>query len=261
MMFPISGKVALITGGSEGIGAAIAKELLRAGLKGVTILGRSADKGTRMVEELTKEFGKGKAIFIRADVSTKEEIEEAFKKTVEIFNNIDIVVNNAVTLTKDWDRYITANLTGTIAGTMLAYETYLPKYASDNKGVIIIMSSQSGLYGEPSAPLYAASKSGGIALTISMGSEYHYNRTGIKVIAVCPGYTDTPGVGVGEGNFEGRAYYEAFLELIKDQPTPQPASAVGKAVVTIIKEARSGSIWMVHDSQSPYEVKMEVVKV
>ncbi|XP_031338210.1 15-hydroxyprostaglandin dehydrogenase [NAD(+)]-like [Photinus pyralis] len=260
-MFPISGKVALITGGSEGIGAAIAKELLRAELKGVAILGRSAGKGTRRVEELTNEFGKGRVIFIRADVLIKEEIEEAFKKTVEIFHNIDIVVNNALSRTKDWDRYIAANLTGTITGTMLAYETYLPKYASDNKGVIINISSPSGLYGSPFSPLYAAAKSGSIALTISLGSDYHYNRTGIKVIAVCPGYTDTAAIDLGQDNFQGPAYYEAFVEAIKALPPPQPASVVGKAVVTVIKEARSGSVWMIHDSQPPYEVKTQVVKV
>ncbi|KAB0796296.1 hypothetical protein PPYR_10357 [Photinus pyralis] len=259
-MFTISGKVGLVTGGTQGIGAAISKELLRAGLRGIAIIGRSEDKGARMVKELIEEFGTNRAIFIKADVSIKEQFHEAFKKSVETFKNIDIVVNNAMISTAEWCTSIAVNLTGMITGTVLAYENYLPMYATDHKGVVINISSPAGLYGAAHSPHYAAAKSGGIALTLSMGCDLHYNRTGIKVIAVCPGYTGTPARVPDKEHFLGPAYFEALNQVLSNLRDPQPCSVVGKAVVDIIRKGRSGSIWIVDESKPPYEVKLQVVR-
>ncbi|KAK5640404.1 hypothetical protein RI129_011215 [Pyrocoelia pectoralis] len=258
-MFDISGKIGLITGGSKGIGLGIAKAFLESGLRGVLILARNEEIGVRVAGELNREFGEGKAIFIKADVSDKNQFDDAFKKTVDVFKNIDIVVNNATEVSDaDWERSIAVHLIGTITGTMLAYEQYIPKYSSDqNGGVIINISSEAGLYGFPATPIYSAAKSGINELTRSLGSDYHYKRTKIKVIAVCPGYTDTDATSVmKEQNFIGRAYFEFCTNSSQFFPSAQPTSAVGKAVVEVVSGGRSGSVWIAERSEPPYEVKL-----
>ncbi|KAK5645245.1 hypothetical protein RI129_006545 [Pyrocoelia pectoralis] len=259
-MFDVTGKVALITGGSQGIGAAIAKEFLQAGLRGVSIMARSEETSMKVIKELTNEFGEGKAVFIKGDVSDRQQFDDAFKRTVGVFNNIDIVVNNAIARGETaWERIIAVNLTGSITGTILALENYIPKYASDNGGVIINISSSAGLHGFPPLPVYTASKSGIIGLTRALGSDFHYKRTNIKVIAVCAGYTDTPAIFTDKSDFLGKAYFDLYEDYMKNL-FPQPASAVSKAVVTVIKEGCSGSIWIADNSKPPYEVQLAVKK-
>ncbi|KAK5646391.1 hypothetical protein RI129_004855 [Pyrocoelia pectoralis] len=260
-MFDVSGKIGLITGGTQGIGAAIAKEFLQAGLRGIAILARTEGKGLQVVKDLNEEFGDGKAIFIQTDVADKKQFDDAFKRTIEVFKNIDIVVNNAVVDSgRNWEKYIAVNLTGPITGTFLAFENYIPKYRTGQEGVIINISSVAGLYGNAGAPHYAASKAGVIELSRSIGNDIHYNRVKVKVIAICPGYTDTPGVLVTEENYLGAPYFKAYQDRVKDL-RPQPSTTVSKAVVDVIKKGRNGSVWIVMDNQPPYEVRLEINKV
>uniref|UniRef100_A0A1Y1MT05 Uncharacterized protein n=1 Tax=Photinus pyralis TaxID=7054 RepID=A0A1Y1MT05_PHOPY len=112
-MFKIAGKVGLITGGATGIGAAIARNLLEAGLKGIAIVDINERDGLESVSKLNEEFGKSSSVFIRADVSVREQLDDAFKKTVKTFNNLDIVVNNAGRLEdSEWEATIGINLVG-----------------------------------------------------------------------------------------------------------------------------------------------------
>ncbi|KAK5646392.1 hypothetical protein RI129_004856 [Pyrocoelia pectoralis] len=260
-MFDVSGKIGLITGGTQGIGAAIAKEFLQAGLRGIAILARTERKGLQVVKDLNEEFGDGKAIFIQTDVADKKQFDDAFKRTIEVFKNIDIVVNNAVArLGENWEKCMAVNLIGTITGTLLAFENYIPKYRTGQEGVIINISSVSGLYGNSAAPDYAASKAGIIQLSRSIGNDILYNRAKVKVIAICPGYTDTPLLLVTEENFLGAPYFKAYQDRVKGL-SPQAPTAVSKAVVDLIKKGRNGSVWIVTDNLPPYEVRLEINKV
>ncbi|KAK5642056.1 hypothetical protein RI129_008223 [Pyrocoelia pectoralis] len=255
-MYTIEGKVGLITGGASGIGAVIAKEFLQSGLKGITILDINKEAGLQVVEELNKEFGSGKAIFVNADISDRKQFEDGFKKTVDTFHSLDIVVNNAAAKGEaNWEKHIAVNLTGTVNGTILAMEHYLPKYKSADEAIIINISSLAGLYGYPATPIYAASKSGVIALSRSLGCDLHFNRTKVKVIAVCPGYTSTTVMEIGSEDLLGPAYFEVLKGLLKFAPVAQPATAVSKAVVEIIGKGNSGSVWIVADNKPPHEVK------
>lgn len=256
-MFKFEGKVGLVTGGASGIGAVIVKELLKAGLKGVAVLDISEDLGLQLVDQLNDEFGTGRAIFLNVDVSDRKQFDDAFISTINIFGGIDIVINNASSGTEiDWEKHIGVNLTGTVNGTILAFDRYLPKYKSDNEAVIVNMASLAGLYGYPATPVYAATKSGIIELTRSLGHDLHYNRTKIKVIAVCPGYTGTTLRGMNEKNFLGPQYYEILKETLTVDPVFQPPTAVSKGVIEIINKASSGSVWMIKESKPPYQVEL-----
>ncbi|XP_031347721.1 15-hydroxyprostaglandin dehydrogenase [NAD(+)]-like [Photinus pyralis] len=242
-MYAVTGKVALITGGSRGIGAGIAREFLKAGLKGVTIVNINEEEGLNMVAELNNEFGQGKAAFFKTDVSVREEFDAALRRTVEVYNNLDIVVNNAVINgERDWERNIAVNLIDPINGTVLAHEKYLETYRSGEEAVIINVSSVAGLYPCAPLPIYATAKSGIIALTRSMGCSPHYTRTKIKVIAVCPGATDTLALTIVK--FLGPAYSDLYDDLRKCTPPPQRVSSVSKGILQIIEEGESGSVPM-----------------
>ncbi|KAK5638412.1 hypothetical protein RI129_012707 [Pyrocoelia pectoralis] len=256
-MYKIGGKVGMVTGGASGIGALTARELLKAGLRGVTILDVNEDAGLKLVDKLNKEFGKGKAIFIYADVSVRKQFDDAFKKTIDVFGNLDILVNNAAVRREgDWEKHIAVNLTGTVNGTILAYDHYLPLYKSGDEAVILNISSIAGLYSYPAVPIYAATKSGIIGLTRSLGSDIHYKQTKIKVIAVCPGYTRTAGIIRNEDDFLGSTFFDIFKDSNKDAPVAQPPIAVSKGIVEIVKKGGGGSVWIVEGSKLPYEMDL-----
>ncbi|KAB0796093.1 hypothetical protein PPYR_10154 [Photinus pyralis] len=256
-MFKIAGKVGLITGGATGIGAAIARNLLEAGLKGIAIVDINERDGLESVSKLNEEFGKSSSVFIRADVSVREQLDDAFKKTVKTFNNLDIVVNNAGRLEdSEWEATIGINLVGTVNGTILAYEHYLPTYKSDDETVIVNISSMAALHRYPLAPIYASAKAGIIALTRSLGCGPHYKRTKIKTLAICPGITSTAILDVKEDHFLGPAYFRMYQDLLRSSP-PQPISAVSNAVIKVIKEGRSGSLWAVEHSREPVELNFQ----
>ncbi|XP_025832268.1 15-hydroxyprostaglandin dehydrogenase [NAD(+)]-like [Agrilus planipennis] len=91
----VQGKVALITGSAGGIGFAFAQELLRNGAKAVELVDVNADLLQKAKEQIAKEFGPDKVDFTKADVTDKNQLEAAFKKAIQVFNQLDIVINNA----------------------------------------------------------------------------------------------------------------------------------------------------------------------
>lgn len=255
-MYTVLGKVALITGASNGIGAAIAREFLEAGLKGVSNLDINEEAGLQLTKELNDKFGKGRAIFIKTDVSDRRQFEDAFKKTVDEFRQLDIVINNAAAKGEaNWERNIAVNLTGVLNGTILAYEHYFPQYRSKDEAVIINIASLAGLYRYPPAPVYVASKSGVVGFTRSLGSKPHYERTKIKVIAVCPGYTSTAIRGIKEEDMLGPPYFKIHKQMLEVATPAQPVTAVSNAVIEVIKKGTSGSVWIAEGNQPPFEVK------
>ncbi|KAF5288174.1 hypothetical protein FQA39_LY03942 [Lamprigera yunnana] len=192
-MFEIQGKVALVTGGASGIGLAIAQELLKNGLKGVGIVDINEKLGIEEVKKINEIFGENKAIFIKTDVAERNQIDDAFKLVVGTFKNLDIVINSAgIMKNSQWEREIAVNLTGTVTSNILAFEEYFPKHRTGEECVIINVSSISGVTKVFAyCPVYCATKCGVIGLTRSFGSKLNYERSKIKVMAVCPGSTET----------------------------------------------------------------------
>lgn len=93
-----------------------------------------------------------------------------------------------------------------VNGTLLALEEYINKHKSGDEGVILNTSSLAAVMPNPSMPLYAMTKSASLTLTRALGVDYHYQRTKVRVMAICPGITDTPMFQGGAGTTLGPAY-------------------------------------------------------
>ncbi|KAL3281771.1 hypothetical protein HHI36_004972 [Cryptolaemus montrouzieri] len=250
-MFQISGKVALITGGAAGIGFATARELLANAAKGVAIIDINQQAGEKALKELRKLFGKERSIFIHKDVASKLEVEDAFKRTLDEFKNIDILVNNAgIENDEDYEREIAVNFTGTVHGTLLALENYIANHKSGTEGVIINNASEAGTLVIPCLPVYCATKTAVVNMSMTLGHKVYHDRTKIKVLAIAPGHTDT--------NIRNEVKYrnefdEVNGENLTKNAVLQSSEFVAKQMVKIIAEKPSGTVWIVNDNKEAYE--------
>ena len=188
----LSGKVAIVTGGTKGLGYAIVMKLAAAGAK-VVITSRHQDDCDAVAAEVI-EYG-GEAMGIKTDVQNVDEIQNLVDKTVERFGKLDIMVNNAgVAVTKrltdmtesDYNRVIDSNLKSVYFGGQIAARQMIEQ---GQGGKIINMCSIGGIKGNNQLSTYGASKAGAINLTKSMAWEW--GRYGINVNAICPGYVKT----------------------------------------------------------------------
>ena len=184
-------RVAIVTGASKGIGEGIARTFSEEGAY-VVVVCRTEDAGMKMAEELGAE--KGRAIFVRTDVSKSEDIQAMINKAVETFGKLDILVNNAgyhisknveETSEEEWEFIQSTNL----RSTFLCSKYAIP-HLRKTKGNIINISSMVGLVGQPNAGAYSATKGGQIAM--SKGMAIDFAPDGIRVNVICPGWIQTP---------------------------------------------------------------------
>lgn len=184
-------KVALVTGASRGIGAAIAKRLAADGFRVVVNYAGSTDKAEAVVREI-KEAG-GEALAIQANVAEADAVKQMIKQTIDTFGQLDCVVNNAG-ITRDgllmrmkeadFDAVIDTNLKGAFLVTQAATRPLLK-----TSGRIINIASVVGISGNPGQANYVAAKAGLIGLTKSVARELA--SKGVTVNAICPGFIET----------------------------------------------------------------------
>jgi NAD(P)-dependent dehydrogenase (short-subunit alcohol dehydrogenase family) len=188
----LEGKVALITGGTSGIGSATAIRFAREGAK-VAITGRSPDRGAEVVGAI--EANGGEAIFIRSDVRVAADCKNAVDRTLERFGKIDILFNNAGVFhpktipectEEEWDETIDSSL----KGAFLMSKYTLPSMIAQGSGSIIHTSSGWGILGGNEAASYCAAKGGLIVMAKAMAIDH--GPQGIRVNCVCPGDVLTP---------------------------------------------------------------------
>jgi NAD(P)-dependent dehydrogenase (short-subunit alcohol dehydrogenase family) len=189
----VKGKVAMVTGGRQGLGKASAILLAKEGAK-VVITDRKPDGADAVLEDI-KRAG-GEAIFIQQDVSKEEDWQRAIKDTVGRFGKLSILVNNAgvgagknieeITL-DDWRWVMSVNLDGVFLGTKYAIEAM----KTTGGGSIVNMSSIEGIIGDSRMVAYDTSKGGLRTLTKSAALHCAQRGYSIRVNTVHPGFIDT----------------------------------------------------------------------
>jgi len=188
----VAGRVAVVSGGSRGIGRAVVLKLAEAGTHVVVNFLRDERAALAVVEE-AESLGV-RALALRSDVSSLKDTEMLIQAAIENFGRLDYLICNAgiwegaplaEMMEELWDRVLTVNL----KGTWTLCRAAVPFMVKNGFGRIVIVSSTAGQRGEAGYSNYAASKGGQIAFTKSLAAEL--GRYGINVNAVAPGWVDT----------------------------------------------------------------------
>ncbi len=197
MDFNLKGKVAIVTGGGSGLGAAISEVLAEEGTN--VIVNYIVDEANvfKFVDGLNEKYPQAKAIPLYGDITKAKDIEDVMARAVDIYGKVDILVNNAgiwpTCFVKDmtdeeWERTVRINLTGTFMFSKRMVDHLLGR---NGKGKIINIVSQAAFHGSTSGHAhYAAAKGGVVTFTVSLAREVA--KYGINVTAVAPGMMRTP---------------------------------------------------------------------
>ena len=238
------GATAVITGGGQGIGAAVARELARAGAR-VLVAGRTQATTERVAGELVEAGYEAHAC--RVDVTDAGSVAALVEEAQRRLSTVDILVNNAGqahsapiarTTLEDWHRMLDGNATGTF----LCTKGFLPGMIERRWGRVINIASVAGLEGAKYIAAYAASKHAVMGFTRSAAHEVA--NKGVTVNAVCPGYVDTPMTEQSVANIvaaTGKSRDEALSAIL--QMTPQgrliaPEEVAHAVLMLAAKEAK-----------------------
>ena len=227
-------KVAIITGGSSGIGRAAAVALAKQGVK-VAIAARRAKEGEETVR-LVKEAG-SEGIFVKTDVANENDVKSFVEKTVKHYDRLDYAFNNAgieemttslVEQTSDvFDQIMNVN----VKGVWLSMKYEIPEMIRTGGGAIVNTSSGAGVIGYPQQPIYIASKHAVLGLTKSAALEYA--KSGIRINAIAPGVTETEMV------------ERVDKQLIEDLKSITPIGRIGDP-----QEIANAVVWLLSDKAS-----------
>lgn len=230
----LAGKAALITGASTGIGRASALRFAAAGAR-LVLADLNATEGEPLARKIVADGGA--AVFVRADVATRDDNERAIDRCLELYGGLDILFCNAgVTLAKPLGASSDAEI-----GHVLAVNVHGPMFAARRAidvmlgqptgGTILFTASKTGLVAQTGSPVYCASK--GAVVMLARALALDYAARGIRVNALCPGIIDTP-------------MLREFAEAMPDRAaawtsyeTAQPMGRLGTA-----EECADAALWL-----------------
>ena len=188
----LKGKVAVVTGGTRGIGFATVKKFLENEAK-VVLLGSKQETVEKAIKELKQINSSYEVMGFYPNLSSKEEIDEVFKKVKEIYGHIDILINNAgissKTKIEDYSEEEYDKITNLNIKSVFNCSKQIIPYLKETKGVILNTSSMVSIYGQPSGVMYPTTKFAVNGITKSLARELA--PYGIRVNAVAPGIINT----------------------------------------------------------------------
>jgi NAD(P)-dependent dehydrogenase (short-subunit alcohol dehydrogenase family) len=235
----LDGRVALITGGNSGIGAATAALFAKEGAA-VVLTGRNPERGEQVARAI-KEAG-GTAMFLRCDVRVADECRQTVEQTLERFGRIDVLFNNAGVYypktvpectEQEWDETIDSSL----KGAFLMSKYALPSMIEHGSGSIIHCSSGWGILGGGRAAAYCAAKGGLVIMAKAMAIDH--GPDGIRVNCICPGDTETP-MAHDDADKQGMAW-EDYVAGASDRPLGRMGTAeeIARAVLFLASDDSS----------------------
>ncbi|MEM8484558.1 MAG: glucose 1-dehydrogenase [Bacteroidota bacterium] len=227
----LAGKVALVTGGAKGIGAATAKRLLAEGAC-VAILDVDS-AGETLLESAD-------ARFLLCDVTKPAAVEAAVSEIIEAFGELDILVNNAgiqhygtvlTTTLEEWDRVMNVNL----KSAFVCARSVIPSMQRKGRGIVVNVASVQSLHSQQNVAPYTTSKTAMLGLTRSIAVDF---APAIRSVAVCPGTVDTPMVQwTAEQSGDAAALYEEVAAMHLSNRIAKPEEIAGLIAYLCTDEA------------------------
>ncbi|XP_076465867.1 15-hydroxyprostaglandin dehydrogenase [NAD(+)]-like [Babylonia areolata] len=235
----LTGKVALITGAAQGLGKAFSEALLKKGAK-VCVADVQSKKGEVTVSAFQQEYGLDKAMFVKCDVSSVGEMQNAFTALLDRFGRLDIMVNNAGIINEeDPERVVDINVKGVITGTNLAVEV-MNKEKGGNGGVIINVASTAGVTSRGyMCPSYTASKFAVSGFTQCWSHNRYLTKMGLRFACLCPAFTDT------EILSSTKVFYPSDMEKMVEKVGINDVSTVVEGFMQLVEDEWSNGAVMV----------------
>jgi len=242
-MSSFEGKTCIVTGGCSGIGYATVENLLKRNIKNIAIL--DLDDPRNVTQSLQGNYSNQNVVFIKTDVTKKEQVQSAFAEVVSKFSFIDFVIANAGILReKDYELTVNVNLLGFLHTTFTAID-FMNK-EKGRGGIIISIASIAGLDGFFNTPTYTATKHAVVGFNKCYSDEFYFNKYGIKFITICPGVTETRIFDDLENRFVDGMLARKFLK----ECLHQTADSVGRCISEILHSGKNGSFYIVDNGNS-----------
>ncbi|CAG4908126.1 unnamed protein product [Colias eurytheme] len=258
-MSNLKDKVVLITGAAIGIGAVSVKLFLEEGVKHIAITDIDVNAGKQLEEELNSKYP-GRVSFIKCDVTNDEELFSAYDQVLKQFGYIDLVINNAGVMNdspKVYKKSIEVNVTALVTSTLKAWEL-MRKDKSGRGGTIVNISSIAGLVQGPHMPIYQGTKSAVLQFSNCIGAEENYEKTGVKVLTVCYGATNTSLISKQKlHSFSD--LYPHISDIVQQIPI-QSVESAAKGLIEACKRGESASTWLVINDKEAKDITPAVKK-
>ncbi|XP_023943587.2 15-hydroxyprostaglandin dehydrogenase [NAD(+)]-like [Bicyclus anynana] len=246
----LKNKVVVITGGSVGIGYEIADRYLQKGAKVAILLGTTEARGLESSKNLCTKYGANRAVFMKCNVT--KDLDTVYPKIVSTYETVHVLVNNAGILNDQRIRdTININVQALIDWSLKFWQ-YMRMDKGGKGGTIINLASIYGYRVDQYLPVYQASKFAVMGFTKSLGHTYNYNRSGVRVLGICPGYTDTALVHDLK-TWDDDSIAKDYGVFLKKQLW-QKVDSVGKAAVDVFENANSGTAWLIEGAKPIVEV-------
>ncbi|XP_033209964.1 15-hydroxyprostaglandin dehydrogenase [NAD(+)]-like isoform X2 [Belonocnema kinseyi] len=208
--------------------------------------------GKEAVQKLEAEFGKGRARFFPCDVTNSEHFTDNFQAVIDTCGQLDILINNAGIMDDSrWDFMIDLNFKALVRGSLLAMD-HMGKHNGGNGGTIVNVSSIVGLTPTPFFSIYSGTKHAVVGF--SLGLRGSYEKTGVRVLVMCPGITKTPLITECSDKTLEFVQKEDLINGLEKSILQAPEK-VASAMIDLIEMGENGAVWVAECNEPPYAIE------